>query len=82
MPPETLHLFQDHGVVVRTLSARNTDAAEVIRQLARGGIDIEDVAQTLEDEGIRKFEESYAALLHVLATKRHALADAGRGAGR
>jgi transaldolase len=80
--PETLHLLQEHGVVMRTLSTQTTEATEVIRQLARGGIDIENVAQTLEDEGIRKFEESYAALLHVLATKRHALATSGRGAGR
>jgi transaldolase len=82
MPPETLHLFEDHGVVMRTLSTRTGEAADVVRQLAKGGIDIEDVAQTLEGEGIRKFEESYAALLHVLATKRHALAPSARGAGR
>jgi transaldolase len=73
MPPETLHLFQDHGVVMRTLGTRTADAEDVMRRLSRGGINMESVAQTLEDQGIRKFEESSTALLHTLSTRRRAV---------
>jgi hypothetical protein len=33
-------------------------------------VDIDDVTRVLEDEGIEKFEKSYAALLAAVAKKR------------
>ena len=79
VPPETLHLFEEHGVVRRTLSPRADDARDTMRQVAEAGIDFDDVTQTLEDEGIEKFEVSYRKLLGVIAGKRQTLGVASRG---
>jgi len=79
VPPETLHLFEEHGVVRRTLSPRADDARDTMRQIAEAGIDFDDVTQTLEDEGIEKFEVSYRKLLGVIAGKRQTLGVASRG---
>ena len=78
VPPETLQLFEEHGVVRRTLSPRADDARETMRQIAQAGIDFDDVTQTLEDEGIEKFDVSYRKLLGVIAGKRQALGVASR----
>ena len=79
VPPETLQLFEEHGVVRRTLSPRADDARDTMRQVAEAGIDFDDVTQTLEDEGIEKFEVSYRKLLGVIAGKRQTLGVASRG---
>jgi len=79
VPPETLQLFEEHGVVRRTLSPRADDAHDTMRQIAEAGIDFDDVTQTLEDEGIDKFEVSYRKLLGVIAGKRQTLGVASRG---
>lgn len=78
VPPETLQLFEEHGVVRRTLSPRADDARDTMRQIAQAGIDFDDVTQTLEDEGIDKFEVSYRKLLGVIAGKRQALGVASK----
>src|SRR6185437_3437038 len=78
VPPETLNLFEEHGVVRRTLSPRADDARDTMRQIAQAGIDFDDVTQTLEDEGIEKFDVSYLKLLGVIAGKRQALGVASR----
>jgi transaldolase len=79
VPPETLQLFEEHGVVRRTLAPRADDARDTMRQIAEAGIDFDDVTQTLEDEGIEKFEVSYRKLLGVIAGKRQTLGVASRG---
>jgi len=79
VPPETLQLFEEHGVVRRTLAPRADDARDTMRQIAEAGIDFDDVTRTLEDEGIEKFEVSYRKLLGVIAGKRQTLGVASRG---
>ena len=78
VPPETLQLFEEHGVVRRTLSPRADDARDTMHQVEQAGIDFDDVTQTLEDEGIDKFEASYRKLLGVIAGKRQALGVASK----
>ena len=78
VPPETLQLFEEHGVVRRTLSPRADDARDTMHQIEQAGIDFDDVTQTLEDEGIDKFEASYRKLLGVIAGKRQALGVASK----
>ncbi len=78
VPPETLQLFEEHGVVRRTLVPNADDARTLLKQVAEAGVDFDDVTQTLEDEGIEKFEVSYRKLLGVIAGKRQALGVAAR----
>jgi transaldolase len=78
VPPETLQLFEEHGVVRRALTPNADDARALLKQVAEAGVDFADVTQTLEDEGIEKFDASYRKLLGVIAGKRQALGVAAR----
>ena len=75
VPPQTLRLFEDHGVIARRLGYGLTnDAEQVMDALAEGGIDLDDVNRTLEDEGIEKFTKSFNRLLRLIGDKRKAFA--------
>jgi transaldolase len=69
LPDNTLDAFQDHGTVARTVDADVGGATAVIDQLASLGIDMADVTQQLEDEGVAAFEKSFDELLAVLSEK-------------
>ncbi len=69
MPEGTLRAFEDHGTLRRTVDADPEDAAAVLDQLRQAGIDMEDVEQTLEDEGVHSFAKSFDELLQSLADK-------------
>jgi transaldolase len=63
MPEPTIHAFADHGEVKPGIvMASYEQAREVMANLARAGIDIDDVTDTLEREGVDKFEASWAEL--------------------
>jgi transaldolase len=70
VPPDTLRKFEDHGTVAPTLAGHEADARARMERLARLGVDFDDVTRVLEDEGIEKFEKSYAALLAAIGRKR------------
>jgi transaldolase len=69
MPESTLDAFDDHGTLARTVDADLDDARDVFDRLAALGIDMEDVAATLEDEGVATFAKSYDELLESLEGK-------------
>ncbi len=73
VPLDTLQRFEDHGVVARTVDTGMDEARDVMRRLANEGIDFADVTRTLEEEGIRRFDESYQDVLRAIASKRGAL---------
>ena len=63
MPGPTLEAFADHGQVSGDTITGNYDAArEVLGQLAAAGIDIDDVTEYLEHDGLAKFEKSWSEL--------------------
>ena len=57
MPEKTIAAFLDHGKIRETIEDGVEDAARVMADLGRLGIDFENVAAQLEDVGIRKFIE-------------------------
>jgi transaldolase len=73
MPSDTIHAFQDHGVVALTLESDLQDARYLFSQLYAAGIDYDDIVATLEREGIEKFRASFTQLLEEIAEKRHQL---------
>ena len=76
MPLETVEAFQQDGTVARTLD-RDLEAAEaVLDDLARVGVDYDDVTETLEREGVQKFADSFEQLLEGIRAKRAELAPA------
>ena len=73
MPDATLEAFDDHGALARTVDADLDAARGIVARLGELGIDLEDVAATLEDEGVASFAKSFDELLGTLAAKADAL---------
>ncbi|HVB90906.1 MAG TPA: transaldolase [Acidimicrobiales bacterium] len=69
MPDGTLRAFEEHGTLARTVDADPEGAVSVLRELAEAGIDMADVEQTLEDEGVHSFSKSFDELLQSLSEK-------------
>ena len=74
LPPATLIQFEDHGHVQRTLPSVGLEARKTLDAISAAGVDLTDVARFLEEDGVKKFVQSYEALLGVIAKKRKALA--------
>jgi transaldolase len=73
MPDGTVADFLDHGTVARTIDTGVDEAGELIGELAAAGIDMEDVAQTLEAEGVASFAKSFDELMQSLSDKANEL---------
>jgi transaldolase len=69
MPEATLDAFEDHGELLRTIDGEPDGARGVFDDLAGLGIDMEDVAQALENEGVASFSKSYDELITALESK-------------
>ena len=69
LPDATLEAFEDHGTVARTVDADPAAAHAVLRDLTSAGVDLDDVAQVLEDEGVAAFVASFDDLLDSLRAK-------------
>ena len=76
MPLETVEAFQDHGTVALTLEEGIDQAQSLLRELGKVGVDVEDVTDTLEAEGVQKFDDSFAELLDGIRAKRGELVTA------
>jgi len=76
MPEETIRAFQDHGKVAETLEEGIGDAERLFDELADVGVDYHDVTETLEEEGVQKFADSFEQLLDGIRAKRGALVSA------
>jgi transaldolase len=76
MPEETIQAFQDHGRVAETLTKDVDDARRLFEDLGAAGVDYGDVVQTLEEEGVQKFTDSFEELLDGIRAKRGELAAA------
>jgi transaldolase len=69
LPEGTIKAFLDHGVLARTADAHPDEAVATLARLKDAGIDMEDVEQTLEDEGVSSFAKSFDELLQSLSDK-------------
>jgi len=77
MPLETIRAFQDHGQTRSGTALEGVDEAErLLDELREAGVDYEDVVETLEDEGVRKFTDSFDALIDGIRAKRGELVSA------
>src|SRR6478752_115791 len=76
MPEGTLKAFADHGELGEIMSADGGDSEAVLDEFAAAGIDIDDLAAKLQDEGATSFVKSWSDLLNVLSSKTAALQQA------
>jgi transaldolase len=75
MPEATLDAVADHGVIRGdTVTPMYAEAQQTLDRLAALGVEYDDVVQTLEDEGVKKFEDAWHELTEQITS---ALEDAG-----
>ncbi|MEZ4557309.1 MAG: transaldolase [Caldilineaceae bacterium] len=70
MPPATLDAFRDHGTVKRTIDQGLDAAKHALGALAGIGIEIDQVTDELEAEGVQKFATSFEELLETIDSRR------------
>ena len=73
MPPETFEAYRDHGQPQVRIREDLAGASQVLPGLRALGIDTGAIFRELEDEGIKKFADSFDALLKAVAEKEKAV---------
>jgi transaldolase/glucose-6-phosphate isomerase len=72
IPMETLNAYRDHGEPAPRLEDNVAHARKVLQDLPRLDIDLGQVTQQLEDEGVEKFVNPYDRLMETLEKERQA----------
>lgn len=62
MPEKTLLAFADHGRVGRSVEGRRPEGEQTLGDIARAGVDLDEVFTLLEAQGIEKFIASWREL--------------------
>jgi transaldolase len=70
VPLETIEAFRDHGVAANVLEDGLDKATEALDRLKKAGIDIDQITQQLEDEGIDKFNKPFEKLLQAIEDQK------------
>jgi len=73
LPPETFEAYRDHGDPKVRIHDDLAGAHEVFDRLGRLGVDEPGIFRELEDEGVRKFSDSFDALMKALELKEKAV---------
>jgi transaldolase/glucose-6-phosphate isomerase len=68
MPVETIIAYRDHGHPVASLTEGSSEAQSVFERLQTLAIDIDQVTQQLEDEGVEKFNQPFDRLMETIRT--------------
>lgn len=68
-PPKTIDAYRDHGDPKLRIELDVINANQLLASLPQFEIDIDQVTQQLEDEGVSKFNEPFDKLLEALAQK-------------
>jgi transaldolase len=69
MPEGTLKALADHGEVSTVLPSDGGDCEQVLAQFAKAGIDVDALAERLQAEGAKSFDDSWHELLAVIESK-------------
>lgn len=70
VPPKTLDAFVDHGTVAGETVLEDIDEAQdILDMLAEVGVDMEQVTQRLQDDGVEAFAEAFNELMEQVETK-------------
>ena len=69
MPEKTMRAYADHGSPGTPVQKSYDDAVAVMKAVADAGVDLDDVFQVLEDEGVQKFTVSWNELTESIRTE-------------
>jgi transaldolase len=70
MPEGTLKAVAEEIKLDSTMAADGGDCEEVLAEFAAAGIDIDGLAERLQDEGAKSFTKSWESLMAVINSKR------------
>jgi transaldolase len=73
MPRATVEAVADHGEIRDSLEEDLDGARKVLEDLKAAGVDYDDVVDTLEKEGVKKFADSFKELFADIESKRDQL---------
>ena len=73
LPEATLKAFQDHGRAQITIFDKLEEAEKLFAGLKEVGVNINQVTEQLESEGVKLFSDSFYLLLKEIAQKRDSL---------
>ena len=73
VPPATYTAFRDHGIAQPTLEENLDQARAAIKMLADAGVDLAQVTQQLQDEGVKAFIDSFHTLMETITAKQAAI---------
>jgi transaldolase len=83
MPEATLDAVADHGKLRGdTITGAYPPAQQVLDRLAALGVEYDDVVQVLEDEGVKKFEDSWQELIEAVQRQLRLTGEAQPGSAR
>jgi len=71
IPMETLEAYRDHGNPENRLEQDLNKAHQTMEKLKEIGINIDEITQKLEDEGIEKFNKPYEKLLKAIDDQKN-----------
>jgi transaldolase len=77
MPEATLKALADHGEIGPIMAADGGNCEKVLDQFANAGVNVDDLAARLQDEGAKSFVKSWNDLMAVIAAKSAALKRSG-----
>ena len=73
MPEGTLKAFAEHGELGDSLAPDGGDCEAVLKRFGAAGIDVDQLAQRLQDEGAASFVKSWNDLMEQVAAKRQTM---------
>jgi transaldolase / glucose-6-phosphate isomerase len=73
LPPATFTAFRDHGTARLTIEENLDEAKKTLEKLTEVGIDLKQVCQKLQDDGVKAFADSFESLMQSITSKRAAL---------
>ena len=74
MPEKTMMAYADHGSPGTPVQKSYDDAAAVMQSISDAGVDLDDVFKVLEDEGVKKFVDSWDELTESVRSELEAKA--------
>ena len=70
IPLETLDAFRDHGKIRPTLQEGIEETEQVLADLEKLGVNLDDITERLQKDGVKAFADSFDQLLCALEEKR------------
>lgn len=73
MPPKTIEAFRERGTVANRIEHDVKDAYTTLDNLAELQIDLDEITQKLQDDGVDAFSDAFDQLINTITEKREAL---------